>query len=749
MLKKLARSTVLAFSALFGAVSNVSLAQSTFVSIPEALQGLYTLEMVNASPLSPIQNTSASNSSDDILLYVTAYGELCTKTSNTEVQLLSSAPVLQGGLSGTVRWDVAASDLSFSLNINQVPFVEFNLTSTAGSVYGQLKGGAPTFDNGSCGSPPLNTSAANSMFSLAEANFPTLFPSSSFNFNQIGSGFDVFRYYQSTDIYLAVRDEVVYARGGDFGDDFIVVGDLEDLLDDINTMLVPNRIDAFYRGTYLLELTETQTFSPVEDGTELTFVVTQTGQLCVGELALSFPVISGTTAIWNNSNGNLRYTVDLTRDDDPATFDTNLATGEFSFQSLGGTTYGLFTGDKISLSTECGDAKGTAPDLTNINTLFGLIEQKYPTVFPAGPQTYNQKADGFTYRYYFDSQVFVAVKAGVVYLNGGEFGNNLEPVAYGTLTNVLAQLNNAPVSATFPASSAGTYAMSFSSATTFSPFTDGTSAQVVVDALGNLCLDGVSLGQPFARQASPNLAFWESADAGLSISADLNALTTTTMSLSVGSTGGLTYSTLSGDRTSLVTGCGSSTAATDMSLAKQLFGLAEQYYASLFPASVLSFNQINGNAVRRYYPATGMTLNIEAETVSVKGGGYGSVLVPVGQLSSLIAQIISANTPAAPIYDLHITGTGEVVVLNSLIHRTVDIKHYDVARPDTADSAAMNALIKTSLRDLVREIDSTTISLVSNTATELVFSVALVSDTVLPGNSTERDFSLVFTLRQR
>lgn len=749
MLKKLSRSTVLAFSALFGAVSNVSLAQSTFVSIPEALQGLYTLEMVNASPLSPIQNTSASNSSDDILLYVTAYGELCTKTSNTEVQLLSSAPVLQGGLSGTVRWDVAASDLSFSLNINQVPFVEFNLTSTAGSVYGQLKGGTPTFDNGSCGSPPLNTSAANSMFSLAEANFPTLFPSSSFNFNQIGSGFDVFRYYQSTDIYLAVRDEVVYARGGDFGDDFIVVGDLEDLLDDINTMLVPNRIDAFYRGTYLLELSESQPFSPVEDGTELTFVVTQTGQLCVGELALSFPVISGTTAIWNNSNGNLRYTVDLTRDDDPATFDTNLATGEFSFQSLGGTTYGLFTGDKISLSTECGDAKGTDPDLTNINTLFGLIEQKYPTVFPAGPQTYNQKADGFTYRYYFDSQVFVAVKAGVVYLNGGEFGNNLEPVAYGTLTNVLAQLNNAPVSATFPASSAGTYAMSFSSATTFSPFTDGTSAQVVVDALGNLCLDGVSLGQPFARQASPNLAFWESADAGLSISADLNALTTTTMSLSVGSTGGLTYSTLSGDRTSLVTGCGSSAAATDMSLANQLFGLAEQYYASLFPASVLSFNQINGNAVRRYYPATGMTLNIEAETVSVKGGGYGSVLVPVGQLSSLIAQIISANTPAAPIYDLHITGTGEVVVLNTLILRTVDIKHYDVARPDTADSAAMNALIKTSLRDLVREIDSTTISLVSNTATELVFSVALVSDTVLPGNSTERDFSLVFTLRQR
>jgi hypothetical protein len=287
---------------------------------------------------------------------------------------------LQGGSFGIVRWDVPTLDLSLSLNINQIPFAGFDLQSNAGGTYGRLTGNAPAFDNGSCGSPPLNTSLFNTLFSLAESTYPAIFPSSSFSFNQIGSGYNVFRHYPSTDTYQAIRDEVVYARGGDFGDKFIVVGELGDLVANIATMLVPNRLPAFYQGTYQLELTETQAFSPLADATTLNFVVTKTGQLCVGELALSFPVISNNTAIWNNTNGNLRYTVDLTRDDDPATYTDNLATGEFFFQSIGGTTYGLFAGDKTSLATECSGAKGTDPDLASINALFGLIEQKYPPV---------------------------------------------------------------------------------------------------------------------------------------------------------------------------------------------------------------------------------------------------------------------------------------------------------------------------------------------------------------------------------
>jgi len=469
----------------------------------------------------------------------------------------------------------------------------------------------------------------------------------------------------------------------------------------------------------------------------------------VGELALSFPVISNNIAIWNNSNGNLRYTTDLSRDDDPATFNDNIAIGEFSFQSLGGTTYGLFKGNKTSLATECSGAKGVDPDLTNINNFFGLIEKKYPSVFPAGPQTYNQKLDGYTYRYYFDSQVFVAVKSGIVYVNGGEFGNNLAPVAYGTLSNVLAQLNNVSVAATVPASSAGTYSMAFASATPFSPFSDGAAAQVVVDANGSLCLDGVSLGTPFARQSSPNRAYWENVNTGLSVSLDLNALSSTAMTLTVQSSSGLAFSTLVGNRTSLVTGCGSGTATTNITLANQLFGLAETYFANLFPASLLSFNQLEGNLVKRFYPSTGLTIQVDGATVSVKGGSHGPNFVYVGQLASLITQINTENTPAAPIYDLRITGTGTVIMLSTSIAQKVDIRNYGVALPDSTDSAILVAFVRTSFAGTLPKIDTVSVSSILSTATQLVFNATVSNSTTIGSSTTKRSYDLVYTVSKR
>jgi hypothetical protein len=749
MLKRVSKLSLCGIVAVLCGIPSESFAQSTFASIPEALQGFYTLEMVNATPLSPIRNTSPTNSADDVLLYVSAYGELCTKNKGSgAVDLLASAPALQGGSFGIVRWDVPTLDLSLSFNINQIPFAGFDLQSNAGGVYGRLTGNAPAFDNGSCGSPPLNTSLFNTLFSLAESTYPAIFTSSSFSFNQIGSGYNVFRHYPSTGTYLAIRDEVVYARGGDFGDKFIVVGELEDLVADIATMLVPNRLPVFYHGTYQLVLTDTQAFSPLADATALNFVVTKTGQLCVGELALSFPVISNNTAIWNNTNGNLRYTVDLTRDDDPATYDENLAMGEFYFQSIGGITYGLFAGDKTSLATECSGAKGTDPDLANINTLFGLIEQKYPLVFPSGPQTYNQKLDGYTYRYYFDSQVFVAVKGGIVYVNGGEFGNNAEPVPIGTLTSVLAQLSSTSATATVPASSRGTYAMTFSSSTLFSPFSDGTAAQVVLDALGNLCLDGTPLGQPFARQSSPNLAIWENTNIGLSFSLDLSNLSATEMSLSVSSTSGIAFSTLSGDRTSLQSSCGGNV-VTDSVLTNQLFALAEQYYANLFPASTLSFSQSNGTVILRHYPSTDMTILVEGETVSVMGGAYGTALVPVGQLSALITQITIENTPAAPIYDLKITGTGQVVALNTAIPQTVDIKKNGIALPDSSDAAILDAFVRTSFAGTLPKIDTVSVSSILSTTTQLVFNATVSNSTTIGSSTTTRSYDLVYTFSKR
>jgi hypothetical protein len=728
------------------------------VNIPSQLLGRYSLDVTDTTPLSPLQPTDPLLSTDNIELYVTAAGDLCIgRTNSTSVDLIASNPELRGGFFAKAHWDIPSLDLVFVLDINTPVFSGFEVLSTEGSLYGKLTGPRPSSNARSCGEPLQPN--ANFLFSAAETGFPDLFPPSALSFNQIGSGFDVFRYYPSTLTYLAIRDEAVFVRGGEYGDEFVQVGEVDSLVSNINLMPVPNRIDSYYQGTFALEMQDAQPFSPLPDGTALTFVLTGTGQLCVGELNLSFPRISGTNAIWSNPNGNQRYVLDLTRDDDPDDFDTNFPAGQFFLESASGVRFGAFEGDKTSLSTECADAVGTDPDITKINELFGLAEAQYPAVFPSGPQTYNLRADGFTYRYYFRSRVFLAVKSGVVYVNGGQFGLNEEPVAYGSLNAVLNQLNNTPVIATVPANVFGTYLMSFESATPFSPFANGTAVSVVLGSGGTLCLDGVAMGQPFARQSTPSLAIWDNLDTGISIALDLSTLNTTSMTLDVNSIAGLDFSRLAGDRTSLSTSCGTSSAATNITQANQLFMLAETHYARQFPASLLSFNQLDGNTVRRFYPSTGLTLSITGDRVSVKGGSYGTALVDVGQLTALIAQIIVDTTPPAPtpvptppppVYDLTATGTGQVRLLSlPAVNKTINEKRFNLTRPLATDTAALRAIVQNVMKDEVREFDSISITVTTDSTTALVFSSTVTSNTSSAGNTTTRTYQLVITLQQR
>lgn len=745
------------------------------VSIPKALQGLYVLEISDTTPLSPLQPTDPLDTDDDIFLYVSAIGDICVQqdsavVSNDTLELIASNPEVRGGPFGKVYWDIPELDLVFALDINATTFSGFDLLSSSGSSFGKLSGVRKEFQDGLCSDAPIAN--VNVLFNDAEQTYPDLFPPSPLNFNQIGDGFDAYRYYPSTEVYLAVRGDDVLARGGIYGDKFVSVGSFEDLTSltlksiadnggvgtaSITRMRIPDDSGTyeFYQGTFDLSLGNTQPFSPLEDGTELTFVLSATGQLCVGELNLNFPRINGTNAIWSNANGNLQYVLDLTRDDDPTTRETEIALGEFFMESASGIRFGEFTGDKTSLSTECADAVGPDPDLTRINELFGLAEGQFPAVFPSGPQTYNLRADGYTYRYYYDSQVFLAVRDGIVYLNGGEFGSNEDPVPYGSLTAVLSQLNDTPIVATVPPSSFGTYAMSFGNATPFSPFADGTAATVVLGSGGELCLNGQTLGLPFARQSAPTLAIWEDVSIGLSFSLDLAALSSTSMTLDLNSISGLDYSELTGDRTSLATSCGGASVATNITLANQLFSLLETHYSALFPSSVLSFNQMDGNTVRRFYPGTGITLSITGQSVSVKGGSFGSTLVEVGQLSALIAKIIADTTPVVPtpvppIYDLTATGSGVVRILNlAAVNRTIDEKRFNLARPLATDTAALRAIVEDVMKDEVREFDSVSITVTTDSTNALIFTSTVVSNTVSAGNSTTRTYQLVITLRQR
>jgi hypothetical protein len=143
----------------------------------------------------------------------------------------------------------------------------------------------------------------------------------------------------------------------------------------------------------------------------------------------------------------------------------------------------------------------------------------------------------------------------------------------------------------------------------------------------------------------------------------------------------------------------------------------------------------------------------------VRGGSYGAALVDVGQLTALIAQIIVDTTPPVPtptptppppVYDLTATGSGQVGIADLLPRNiTIDEKRYSVSRPLATDITALRTIVQDVMKNLVREFDSISIIVTTNSATELIFRSTVTSNTVSAGSSTTRTYQLVITLRQR
>lgn len=724
------------------------------VNIPTALQGRYVLEVTEATQSSPLKNTDPLVSSDDISLYVSPIGEMCLQILNSGVNVISSQPQLQYGYFGKVSWDIEGLGMRFTLDISKSSFDGFDVLSLAGTQFARLTGnreGGENPDTGSCRSSTFDSRNALTVINAAESAFPAYFPKSALSVNQIGDGFDLYRYYPSSQVYLAIKDNTVFARGGKFGTVYMIIGYVDDLLINIANLRVPssdNRI-AFFQGTYSLDLTDTLPVSPIPDATRINLVVGDGGLLCVGEKNLAFPSISGANAIWSDPSSKLQYVLDLSR----STLPENFGVGEFSLQSTSGNTFGLFAGDQISLSKECSGAQGIDPDLASKNAFFTLIEKEYPALFPSGPQTFNQTENGFTYRYYFGSQIYVGIKNNTVYANGGQFGFNQAALPVGSLSVLTAQINDAPVGHSFPVTAAGTYTMSFSGASVFSPFIDGATSTVVFDNNGVMCLNGTNFGVATSKSSSPSLASWENSNLGLKFSVDTTSITDTSVGLSVSSTTGQAYSTLSGTRTSFEISCGASSGNLSISKANQLFGLAEQYFPQYFPSNILSVNQLSGNKVHRFYQSTGMFLTISGQEVLVRGGPYGGSDVNVGNIDGLIDQLNnSATTPPvspAPVYDLRIIGTGNVTLLGKVQQTNVDIKNYDVGLPDSAIYSELSDFVRNSLAGTLTKIDSISVYSIVSTSTRLVFSATVSNSTTIGSTVTTRSYDLTYTLTRR
>lgn len=75
----------------------------------------------------------------------------------------------------------------------------------------------------------------------------------------------------------------------------------------------------------------------------------------------------------------------------------------------------------------------------DMNNLFTLAAQLYPTLFGGTGTDFQTSADGYLYRYYASSGIYAAIKNGNVYVKGGSYGNAY--TSLGALGAVLSKLN--------------------------------------------------------------------------------------------------------------------------------------------------------------------------------------------------------------------------------------------------------------------------------------------------------------------
>ncbi len=210
----------------------------------------------------------------------------------------------------------------------------------------------------------------------------------------------------------------------------------------------PATVPAAFVGTY--DLTFSPGFvsgGPFTSGDKATVVVGSDNSMCVNGVVLTNPVFqngNAAEAIWKDTPNSVAYAMSNFL----GTFnEVNVlgiaANGSFSF-------YGQLKGSKVSDSTSCTGTAGsggstTAPTITaSITQLLDLAELKVPEYFPKGAITLT--FENYVYRFYPQTQIYVAVADGNVFLLGGVFGQAI--VNAGPISSVLASLESIPTPST-------------------------------------------------------------------------------------------------------------------------------------------------------------------------------------------------------------------------------------------------------------------------------------------------------------
>ncbi|HBN16084.1 MAG: hypothetical protein CMQ46_01645 [Gammaproteobacteria bacterium] len=656
----------LPFLSSFACATLLSLTASTTVlgqsidDLLDPLEGTYTLRFTidaDAPDSTPVTNGTQST------FVIGQNQRLCVDG----VTLSSPSSILTPSL--VVRWANSLSDVRFDLNITDndpdpddedYVFDRIEFFSAAGTLYGEFEFVSFAAGTGTCGQLDTEPTSAQltSFFSSAQTAFPALFPAGLFIFNQQSDGY-TYRYYDSTGIYLAYRDGQIYARGGSYGDTYINVGSYSSLSagGGINNIARPATIDSEHIGTYEAEMSDTQPFSPIPDGTSVTYVIRSNGQLCLSDgTQLSPPLYlnnNTTNPVWIDTANNRRFSLPDDIDD--------LAEALLTVQSSGGSYAGELQGDRISFSEYCQAAFPDDADTETIDELFELAEQYYPDLMP-GPLIVTRRNEDYYYRYYPGTNVFLAVRDGIVY--SGEGSVSFSGTAVGNLETVIADILAQRESYTPDSSLTGTYEMTLSGSHSLSVIPNGSIVRFGIESDGTVCLDNVVFTNPDSPRSTPDEVLWINSSAGLQLHLSVAGITED-LSFRLTTSQGGNLGTLTGQRVNNTSSCYDAPPSTsDKAVSGNLITLAEQFYPDLFPRQTPYQESTASGAYVRRYPGSGVTVSVVGSDVFVRGGEFGAVDYYVGRRAALIAELTAAvdNLPQPPSVYQTYAGTYEMLV---------------------------------------------------------------------------------------
>jgi hypothetical protein len=189
-------------------------AQNTAATVPDSFLGTYTAtyELIN--------NGGPFSQGEEVTFVLGANNTLCINGQTLTDPVHVNGNTIEG------VWTDSSTNVSYAISNFTSTFNEVNISGPNFSpFYGQLSA-SKTSDSTSCSggsttTTPEITAEMTTIFELAESRLGQLFPSGA-----VTQTLDqyVYRYYESTGIYLAFADGNVLLLGGECGDAIVNVG---------------------------------------------------------------------------------------------------------------------------------------------------------------------------------------------------------------------------------------------------------------------------------------------------------------------------------------------------------------------------------------------------------------------------------------------------------------------------------------------------------------------------------------------